>query len=91
MRWLAMAHPGQIIISGLVVVGFFSVVTILLLFHPQLDSAGSTILNVLTGTLGAEFSAVVRYHFGSSLGSKAKDEILQQLAAGGTDTKGAAS
>lgn len=72
---------GAGLIAALVVLGFFGVLG-LLVFHPvAVDSAMSDILKIMTGTLGAKFSDVVQYHFGSSSGSKSKDDILKGIVA----------
>lgn len=80
------ADVGRTIISSLVVVGFFGTVAVLLLHQVAVDSVMGDVLKILTGTLGANFGAVVQYHFGSSAGSKNKDAILAKIA-GGNDGK----
>lgn len=87
-KLLAGADVGRTLISSLVVIGFFGTVAILL-FHPiTVDTIMGDVLKILTGTLGANFGAVVQYHFGSSAGSKNKDAILARIA-GGDDQKAA--
>jgi hypothetical protein len=81
-RLLADAKPGALVVSCLVVLGFFGLL-ILLVWRPvALDDKIATIINVLTGTLAAKFGDVVAYHIGSSAGSKAKDDVLHAIASG---------
>ena len=82
LQLFAGAKPGPTIVSCLVVVGFILVVTLLLLRPITLDDHSTSILTLLVGGLANEFGHVVQFHIGSSTGSKAKDEILHQIAAG---------
>lgn len=53
-------------------------ITFVLIFHPAPDS---DILKVLIGgfmTVG--FASIINFYFGSSTGSKAKDDTLNQIA-----------
>ena len=87
LKLFAGARPGPTIVSCLVVVGFILVVTVLLVRPIALDDHSSSILTLLVGALANEFGHVVQFHIGSSTGSKAKDDILHQLAAAGGDDK----
>lgn len=67
---------GSGIISAIVIVGFFTVVVVLMLRPFAIDGNVAQILNILLGALSANFGSVVQYHIGSSSGSKAKDAII---------------
>jgi hypothetical protein len=73
---------GPIVVSCLVVIGFIAVVTMFLLRPITLDGNSTTILTILIGALSNEFGHVVQYHVGSSAGSKAKDDVLHDIARG---------
>lgn len=50
-------------------------------FPPKAADAGSlAVLNTLTGVLGTAFVGVVQFFFGSSKGSKDKDDTISQMA-----------
>ena len=62
----------------LVTAGFFGMLATLA--FQDLPTTNKDMLNVMLGSLGAAWVAVVSYYFGSSAGSRAKDAAL---AAGG--------
>lgn len=67
---------GAAIISALVIVGFISVIG-LLLFRPiNVNNEVGDVLKMLLGTLAAKFGDVVAFHINSSSGSKSKDDII---------------
>ena len=56
-------------------------------FPPKAADAGSlAVLNTLTGVLGTAFVGVVQFYFGSSKGSKDKDDTISQMATTATTT-----
>lgn len=62
-------------VLGLVVVGGFFGVLALMIFK-ELPSSGRDSLLVLVGALGAEFSNIMRYYFGTSASSASKNAML---------------
>lgn len=72
-----MPHLGKMqgLLAVLVVLGFFACIGALL-FAPAPAPAMRDTLLVLTGGLGAAFSIVIQYYFGSSSGSRAKDSAI---------------
>ena len=84
------SKPGPIIISCLVIVGFVSVLVLLILKPITFDEKIADILKILVGTLAAKFGDVVQYHIGSSAGSRGKDDVLNTIATSVTaDANGA--
>lgn len=59
-----------------VTAGFFGLLG-LMVFHP-LPTSSEKILDIMTGTLGTAFVAIVMFYFGSSAGSERKTELLAQ-------------
>lgn len=72
----------------MVTVGFFSIIGAWMYYPPQGDGASLAVLNTLTGMMGTSFAGVITYFFGSSSGSKAKDDTIAQMktAPPSTDT-----
>jgi len=68
--------PTPKILAAGVVVGFFSILSILAL-HGMPPRGGDAIL-IMIGSLGAAFTAIVSYYYGSSAGSAAKNELLKK-------------
>lgn len=56
--------------------GFFSILIAMLFF--EVPATSRDILNVMLGTLGAGFSGVLGFYFGSSAGSAKKTELLSR-------------
>jgi hypothetical protein len=54
--------------------GFFA----LLIFILLVDTNSSTLINVMTGSLGTSFIAIINYYFGSSLSSTKKNLLLSE-------------
>ena len=59
--------------------GFFSILIFMMFF--EIPSASRDILNIMLGTLGASFSGIIGYYFGSTAGSKLKTELLAKADA----------
>lgn len=64
------------ILGGLIVVGFFVLLYILL--FQQIPEDNKEILNITVGALIGSFTGVVGYFYGSSVGSKDKTEMMQK-------------
>lgn len=62
------------ILGGSIVLGFFALLYVLIFV--TIPPENKDILNTVIGSLIASFSAVVGYYFGSTAGSRAKDELL---------------
>jgi hypothetical protein len=62
------------VLALLVTVGFFGMMSVMTFRDLPIDN--KDMLNVMLGSLGAAWVAVVSYYFGSSAGSRAKDEAL---------------
>lgn len=62
------------ILAGLIVIGFFALLTLLLFRTLPEDSSG--VIFMLFGALSAAFGAVVQYFFGSSQSSADKTTLL---------------
>lgn len=64
------------LLAGFISAGYFGVLFYMLMYGlPQ--NGGSEAMLVMLGTLGTAWGGVVAYYFGSSAGSKAKDEIIK--------------
>lgn len=62
------------VLAGLILVGFFGLLGLLVFRPTPVDN--SNLLNISVGALISAFTGVVGYFFGSSLGSKEKNQIL---------------
>ena len=71
-----MQQWGAIIVSVLIVVGYFVIIWAIFITQKQFNEREATILNQLFGVLTAGFVAVCQYWLGSSAGSAAKDRRL---------------
>lgn len=71
---------GRVLVSLVVVVGFFAVIIIVLTTKLQ-GNATPEVLLVLLGALTAAFGQVVSYWMGSSASSSKKDETIGEMAA----------
>ena len=65
------------ILAGVVCFGFFGTLIGLLLYG--LPPRGQDAVLILLGALSAAFTAIVNYYYGSSSGSKAKEQIIDQM------------
>lgn len=64
------------ILAALVTTGYFSVL-FYMLTHGLPTTGGSEAMLVMLGTLGTAWGGIMAYYFGSSAGSKAKDELIK--------------
>lgn len=67
---------GAPVISVVIVIGFFSVMTLLFIVRTDFAPSTVTLLNVLFGALIPAFGQVCNYWLGSSAGSANKDQLL---------------
>jgi hypothetical protein len=70
----------QRLIAFTVVVSFIAIIVIWLFHAPTGDAASNAVLNILMGALAAAFGAVITFYFGSSKGSKDKDDTISSIA-----------
>ncbi|WP_084698299.1 glycoside hydrolase family 108 protein [Muricoccus aerilatus] len=76
---------GPVTVSTLVVLGFFSVLALLVSINPpaeggpRFDPQVASVINITVGTLGAAFAAVVNFWIGSSQSSRNKDALVGRL------------
>ena len=65
------------ILAGVVCVGFFATLIGLMLYG--LPTKGQDALLILLGALSSSFTAIIGYYYGSSSGSRAKEQIIDQM------------
>ena len=66
----------QYVLGGLITVGFFVLLYLLLL--SAVPEENKEILNIVVGALIGSFTSIVGYFYGSSLGSADKNEMLRK-------------
>jgi drug/metabolite transporter (DMT)-like permease len=66
------------IIGGLVIIGFFTLL-IILVFRP-IPETNSDLLYLVVGALVGSFGTIVTYNFGSSAGSAEKSNTISKIA-----------
>lgn len=66
------------ILAGVVCFGFFGTLIGLMLYG--LPARGQDALLILLGALSSSFTAIIGYYYGSSSGSRAKEQIIEQMA-----------
>lgn len=71
---------GAPIISTLITFGFFAM--LYLVMRQEIPESSQTLANIMLGSLGTSFTAVVGYWVGSSAGSAQKTNALEKLARG---------
>ena len=77
---------GQMCIALLIVMGFFYILYHLL--SAPIPPENKDLVNVLLGVLsGTGFAAVISYYFGSSIGSRNKENTIEKLSTGPTVTE----
>jgi len=75
----------QYILGGLIVVGFFTLLVLLVL--RVVPAENKDLLNIVVGALIGSFAAVVGYFYGSSAGSAAKEKTISDIATKSTNGK----
>lgn len=71
-RKLALNDNTPRVLAYLITFGFFG----MLLVINFLPEANQAILNIMIGSLGTAWVSIVNYYFGSSIGSKTKNELI---------------
>lgn len=71
---------GAPIISTIITVGFF--VMLYLVIRKEIPDGSRELANIMLGSLGASFTAVISYWVGSSAGSASKDATLRAAMTG---------
>ena len=82
-------HTTLRVLGGVVVLGFFFSVTMVLSGHVQAlrDPTMASLIGTLIGYVSAKADQVVGYYFGSSAGSRAKEFMLRQIGQNGHSKK----
>lgn len=75
-----------IVISTLVLIGFFSVVMAIFFVDKRWDERTITVLNSIFGTLTAAFGATIQYWLGSARENAVREDRQQQALTLATDT-----
>jgi hypothetical protein len=70
----------QKLLAFLLVLAFIVVIYLWMLHPPSSDPGTTSVLNTLVGTLGGMAGMVVTFYFGSSKGSKDKDDTMASIA-----------
>lgn len=68
------------ILAVLITLGFFGVLAVLATRQAPIENRD--LLNIMLGTLGAQFVAAVQFYLGSSKGSQGKDATIERLSQG---------
>lgn len=71
---------GAPIISSIITIGFFAM--LYLVIRQEIPENSQTLANIMLGSLGTSFTAVVGYWVGSSAGSAQKTNALEKIARG---------
>jgi len=74
----------QYILAGLIIVGFF--ILLIVLVYTTVPEQNKDLLNLVVGALIGSFATIVSYFFGSSSSSAKKDETLSNIATNSTNT-----
>jgi hypothetical protein len=77
-REMSLKDKTPTILAGVVCVGFFGTLIGLMLYG--LPARGQDALLILLGALSSSFTAIIGYYYGSSSGSRAKEQIIEQMA-----------
>ena len=72
----------QLVVSIIVILGFFGFVFALFFFAKSIDPTVRDSLTQISGALIAAFGGVVGFWLGTSLSSSAKDQTISQLTKG---------
>lgn len=76
-REVQLRDKTPMILAGVVCIGFFSVLGGLMFYG--LPQKGQDALLILLGALSSSFTAVIGYYYGSSSGSRAKEQIIADM------------
>jgi hypothetical protein len=74
-REMSVRDYTPMVLAATITIGFFGVLTKMMIGHPV---ENSDVLNIMLGSLGTAWTGVVAYYFGSSAGSQRKTELLAQ-------------
>ena len=66
---------GSVLVSTIVSIGFFAM--LYLVIKNEIPAGSRDLANIMLGSLGTSFTAVVGYWVGSSIGSARKDAALR--------------
>lgn len=69
----------QLVISVLVIFGFFGFVFALFFYAKSIDPTVRDVVTQISGALIAAFGGVIGYWLGTSLSSTSKDQTISQL------------
>lgn len=78
-REIAVKDHTPAVLAAVVTVGFFGVLAFALI--GTVPEGSRDIVNIMIGTLGTAWVAIITYYFGSSSGSKGKDDTIKELSA----------
>jgi len=68
------------VLAIIVIVGFFALLfSLLFLTVPETNKS---LLDIITGVLTASVGSIIGYYFGSSIGSKSKDDTINNMKDG---------
>jgi hypothetical protein len=70
----------QKLLAFILVIAFIVIILVWMFHPPSAEAATTSVLYTLVGTLGGMAGAVVTFYFGSSKGSKDKDDTMQKIA-----------
>jgi len=83
------------ILGGFVVLAFTAIIFVLIVSPPNIDEKNKnyqnyqSLINILIGSLTAGFSTVLSYYFGSSAGSRDKDDTIANFSSDVTESPSA--
>ncbi|WP_337996240.1 hypothetical protein [Oleispirillum naphthae] len=70
------------LLASLVVVGFMVAVFMVISGYTVTDTVNATLVGTVIGYVSAKADQVVSYYFGSSAGSRSKDDLISRIGAG---------